>query len=93
MSCIVPRCRHVRDLPAVAGRVEVDRAHAGYHRIENVLRCVIFRALVREKGWRDRHIGTLKFLQIIRLKISLRSVDLGIAERDLNEKRRGCFNY
>jgi hypothetical protein len=60
LSGIVPRRRHVRDLPAVAARVQIDRTHAGDHRIEDILRRVMLRALVREQGRRDRHICLLK---------------------------------
>ncbi len=55
LSCVMPCCWHVRDLPAVTARVQINRAHAGNHRIEDVLRGVMLRALVREQGWRDCH--------------------------------------
>ena len=48
LSCVVPRCRHIRDLPAVAARVQIDRSHAGDHRIEDILRRVMLRALMRK---------------------------------------------
>ncbi|MCX6684382.1 MAG: hypothetical protein NTZ37_06620 [Methanoregula sp.] len=51
----MPRCRHVRDLPAVAARVRIDRSHARNHCIENVLRRVMLRALMGEKSGWDGH--------------------------------------
>ena len=36
----------------IVERVQIDRTHAGDHRIENVLQCVMLRALMRDKrGW------------------------------------------
>ena len=49
------RCRYVQDLPAIAARVQIDHTHAGYHRIEEILRRVMISALVREQVWRDGH--------------------------------------
>lgn len=56
MRGIIPRCWYVQDLPAVAARVQIDRTHAGDNRIEDILRRVMLRALVREQGWRNRHL-------------------------------------
>ncbi|MCX6691817.1 MAG: hypothetical protein NTW33_07130 [Methanoregula sp.] len=50
---IIHRC--AVDLPAVAARIEVDRSYAYEHRIEDVLRRVMFRVLVQEKsGWNNQ---------------------------------------
>lgn len=46
----MPRCRYVRDLPAIAAWVQIDRAHAGNHSIVDVLMGVMLRVLVRERG-------------------------------------------
>jgi hypothetical protein len=52
------RCRHVRDLLAVAARIEVDRSHAHNDGIGDVLRGVVLRAFMGEKSRRNGHTGT-----------------------------------